>query len=325
MTNSRYRIYSEHLIEKFGERVYKLPINLPGTCPNRDGTVGKGGCIFCDAQGAGFQCLPNTLSIESQIAKNKRFFQKRFNARRFISYFQAYTNTYMDLESFRRFMTEAVQDQDTVGLSISTRPDCINEKYLDFLQELQEFEKIYINIELGLQTVNYHTLEKVNRGHTLAEFIDAMWRIKRRNFDTVAHVILNLPGDENLDVIENAKILSALGVDYVKLHSLYIVKGTKLGDMYEQGLFKVITLEEYIDRVVTFLEYLDPRIVIQRLVGKGPRGTLLFCNWGTSWWKIKEGIEEELEKRDTYQGRKFDYLNGKAFKRQGTGGKRQEV
>ena len=171
-----------------------------------------------------------------------------------------------------------------------------------------------INIELGLQTVNYHTLGQVNRGHTLAEFIDAMLRIKR-GFATVAHIILNLPGDTMVDVIENAKILSALGVDYVKLHSLYIVTGTVLGRQYEEGKFSMITLEEYIDRVVTFLEYLDPRIVVQRLVGKGPQGDLLFCNWDTSWWIIKESIEEMLEKKDTEQGRMFNYLNGKALKK----------
>lgn len=310
----RYNIYSEHLQEKFGGRVYKLPINLPGTCPNRDGVVGTGGCIFCDEEGAGFQCLPNSISIANQIEKNKAFFKKRFNAQKFIAYFQAFTNTYVGLKQFKENILEAAKDQEMVGISISTRPDCIHDAYLDFLKELQEKRGLDINIELGLQTVNYHTLEFVNRGHTLAEFIDAQQRIKKRGFESVAHLILNLPGDEELDVIENAKILSALGIDYVKLHSLYIVKGTKLGDLYEKGLINLISLNQYIDRVILFLEYLDPRIVVQRLVGKGPRGNLYFCNWQTSWWKIKEQIEGVLEERDTYQGKKFNYLNGKALK-----------
>jgi len=310
----RYRVYSEYLQEKFGEKVYKLPVNLPGTCPNRDGAVGTGGCIFCDEEGAGFECLPNAFSIAKQIEENKRFFKKRFNANKFIAYFQAFTNTYLGLEQFKANMSAAVQDPEIIGISISTRPDCINDQYLDFLGELQKEKSLDINIELGLQTVNYHTLEFVNRGHTLAEFIDAQLRIKKRGFESVAHLILNLPGDDILDVIENAKIISALGVNYVKLHSLYIVKGTKLGDMYEQGLIKLITLDEYIERVIAFMEYLDPAVVIQRLVGKGPQGNLYFCNWGTSWWKIKRRIEELLEERDTYQGKKFAYLNGKALR-----------
>ena len=311
----RYRVYSKHLQEKFGEKVYKLPINLPGTCPNRDTTVGKGGCTFCDAQGAGFQCLPNTLTIENQIKTNKTFFKKRFNAHKFISYFQAYTNTYMPLETFKDCIKTATNDEDIIGLSISTRPDCINDDYLDFLYQIKDQRGIEINIELGLQTVNYHSLIEVNSGHTLAEYIDAILRIKKRGFENVCHLILNLPRDNEIDVIENAKILSALGIDYVKLHSLYVVENTELGRQYEAGKFEIISLEQYVDRVVTFIEYLDPNIIIQRLVGKGPQGQLLFSNWDTSWWKIKQKIEDALEEKDTYQGKKFNYLNGKALKK----------
>lgn len=309
--SSRYRQYSDHLQTKFGFKVYKLPVNLPGTCPNRDGTVGQGGCIFCDEEGSGFECLPNSLSVKQQIQKNRDFFKKRFNARGFIVYFQAFTNTYFPLEQFKENILAAAGEPDVVGISISTRPDCINDNYLDFLSQLQAQKKLDINIELGLQTVNYHTLSTINRGHSLAEFIDAVQRIKQRDFEICAHIILNLPWDENLDVIENAKVLSALGVHYVKLHSLYVVKGTVLADMYQRQEFSIISLEEYINRVVTFLEYLDPNIVIQRLVGKGPQHNQLFSNWSTSWWKIKHEIEAALEKRDTWQGKEFNYLNGK--------------
>jgi radical SAM protein (TIGR01212 family) len=310
---ARYNEYSKHLVRKFGEKVYKLPVNLPGTCPNRDGTVGEGGCIFCDEAGAGFECLPNTFSVAEQIAQNKDFFIRRFNARKFIAYFQAFTNTYTFFEKFRENMLAATADPDIVGISISTRPDCINDRYLDFLAGLRHNKGIDINIELGLQTANWHTLQKINRGHTLAEFVDAVLRIKKRGFAIVAHIILNLPWDDEGDVVENAKLLSALGVDYVKLHSLYVVQDTVLGQMYERDEFSIISLEEYVGRVVTFLEYLDPAVVIQRLVGKGPQGALLFCNWSTSWWKIKRRIEAALVERDTRQGHKFDYLNGKAL------------
>lgn len=309
-----YNRYSQHLVKKFGEKVYKLPVNLPGTCPNRDGRLGLGGCIFCDNQGSGFDCLPNTVSIREQLEGNKVFFRKRFNAKKFIVYFQAFTNTYLQLDRFKKNILEAVGAEDLVGLSVSTRPDCINDNYLDFLSEVKVRQGLGINIELGLQTVNYRTLARINRGHTLAEFIDAVLRIKKRGFETCAHLILNLPWDDMADVVENAKLLSAMGIEYVKLHSLYVVRGTVLGDLYEKGEIKIIPLEEYTERVAAFLDYLDPEMVIQRLVGKGPRADLLFSNWGLSWWLVKQRIEDCLVKNGIYQGRKFDYLNGKAVR-----------
>lgn len=312
--STRYNQYSKHLVQKFGEKVYKLPVNLPGTCPNRDGKVGRGGCIFCDEEGSGFECLPNTFSVKQQITENKAFFRKRFSAQKFIVYFQAFTNTYLPFDRFKENILEAAGEDDVVGLSISTRPDCVNDRYLDFLAEIKEEKKLDINIELGLQTVNYHTLVKVNRGHTLAEFIDAVLRIKARGFETCAHLILNLPWDDLADAVENAKVISSLGVEYVKLHSLYVVQGTPLGDMYQGGEFEIISLDDYVERVATFLEYLDPAVVLQRLVGKGPKESLLFSNWGVSWWLIKRRIEDYLEEKDIYQGKKFDYLNGKAVK-----------
>lgn len=312
MAKDRYTIYSKHLVQKFGEKVYKLPLNLPGSCPNRDGTIGSGGCTFCDETGAGFQCLPNSYAIAMQVEKNKAYFRKRFHAHKFIAYFQAFTNTYIPFTQFKANILAACQE-DIVGISISTRPDCIHDSYLDFLAEIKEKNQIDINIELGLQTVNYHTLLKINRGHTLAEFVDAVLRIQRRNFDICTHLILNLPGDTILDVVENAKLLSALQIQYVKLHSLYIVDNTPLGEMFKKNLFTIISLEEYIERVITFLAYVDPHMVIQRLVGKGPTEHLLFSNWGISWWKIKQSIEEQLEFRDIQQGCKCNYLNGSAL------------
>jgi len=314
LKEARYNQYSEHLVRKFGEKVYKLPVNLPGTCPNRDGSSGVGGCIFCDEKGSGFDCLPDTFSVKRQLEENKVFFRKRFNAQKYIAYFQAFTNTYLTLERFKTNILEAVEVDDLVGISVSTRPDCVNDHYLDFLQGIKEEKKLDINIELGLQTVNYHTLARVNRGHTLAEFIDAVLRIKKHGFEICTHLILNLPWDDRADVVENAKVLSALGIEYVKLHSLYVVRGTPLGDMYQRGEIEINSLEDYVARVVEFLEYLDPAVVIQRLVGKGPRADLLFSNWDISWWLVKQRIEDCLARHDTFQGKKFDYLNGSAVR-----------
>lgn len=309
----RYNNYSAYLVRRFGEKVYKLPVNLPGTCPNRDGRLGVGGCIYCDEEGAGFECLPSTLPVAEQVRLNREYYRKRYRAKKFIVYFQAFTNTYLPFARFQENILAALCGNDIVGLSISTRPDCVSDRYLDFLAEVKEKKSLALDIELGLQTVNYKTLLKINRGHTLAEFIDAVTRIKKRGFDICAHLIVNLPWDEREDVVEGAKILSALGVQYVKLHSLYIVKGTVLGEMYRRGEIKLISLEEYVDRVVAFLEYLDPAIVIQRLVGKGPYAKVLFSNWGVSWWLVRQKIEQRLEELDTFQGRHFRYLNGAAL------------
>lgn len=308
-----YNTYADYLQERYGEKVYKLTINIPGTCPNRDGTIGEGGCIFCDEAGSGFLVMPNTLEIEKQLRENKEHFQQKFKARKFIAYFQAFTNTYLPLERFKENILAASRLEGLVAIAISTRPDCIRDDYLAFLAEIAQKMKLDIVIELGLQTVNYHTLKKINRGHTLAEFIDAVLRIKKYGFQVVTHLILNLPGDDRDDVVECAKVLSALNVDCVKLHSLYIVKNTVLSQMYERGEIQMISMEEYMERVIIFLEYLAPNIVVQRLIGKGIRGNLLFCNWGTSWWKIKDTIEERMAAQGRYQGKKFDYLNGKAL------------
>lgn len=309
-----YNVYSKYLREKFDEKVYKLPINLPLTCPNRDGCVGRGGCIYCGEEGGSFENLPNTLSIKEQVEKNKDYIQKRYKANKFISYFQNFTNTYLPLGDFKRYVKESIVDG-VIGISISTRPDCINDEYIKFLAYIKDEYKLEIIIELGLQTVNYHSLKKINRGHTLAEFIDAVIRNKRYGIRTCAHLILNLPWDNMDDVVENAKVLSALGVEEVKLHALYIVEKTELGRMYKRGEISIISKEEYKERVIKFLEHLDEDIVIQRIIGRAPEEGSLFVNWNESWWKIRDEIVEEMENRNTRQGIKCNYLNGAALKK----------
>ncbi len=309
----RYRSYSQYLKEKYGEKVYKLPVNLPITCPNRDGTVGVGGCIFCGDVGAAFENLPCTMDIKEQIQKNMDYIGQKYKANKFIAYFQNFTNTYMPINIFKENITKAVMDK-VVEISISTRPDCIREDYLVFLKELSEENNINISFELGLQTVNYNTLRKINRGHGLAEFIDAVLMIHKYGFEICTHLILNLPWDTTDDVIECARVISALKVEQVKLHSLYIVKDTPMAQMYTNGEFSMGTYYDYVDRVIAFLEHLNPDIVIQRLIGRAREDLTLFANYGTSWWKIKDNIDEQLEFRDTYQGKKFDYLGGNALK-----------
>ena len=310
----RYFAYSEYLKNKYGERVYKLPVNLPGTCPNRDGQIGTGGCIFCGEEGAAFENLPATMPVDEQIQNNMDYIGKKYKADKFIVYFQNYSNTYMPLEEFKKHINDAIKDK-VVEIAVSTRPDCIREDYLEFLNTIKEENNIEISIELGLQTVNYHTLKKINRGHTLAEFIDAVVRIKKYNFPICAHVILNLPWDDMTDVVECAKILSALCVEQVKLHCLYILKDTPLAEMYLNNEFEMGSFYGYVDKVISFLEHLSPEIAVQRIIGRAREEDCIFANYGTSWWKIKDNIDEQLELFDTHQGKKCDYLNGKALKK----------
>lgn len=309
-----YYTYSEYLKERFGEKVYKLPINLPLTCPNRDGTLGEGGCTFCGEEGGSFENLPNYLNVKEQLNKNMEYIRKRYKANKFIAYFQNFSNTYLPIEEFKSYIRHAIID-DIVGISISTRPDCINDLHLEFLKELKEEKDLEITVELGLQTVNYHSLEKINRGHTLAEFIDSVIRIKSYGIRVCTHLILNLPWDKDLDAIENAKVLSALKVDEVKLHGLYIVDGTTMGEEYKNDEIQLISKEAYMERVIMFLEHLDPDIVVQRIIGRAPEENSLFVNWNESWWKIRDEIVSTMENRNTSQGRLFNYLNGKAVRK----------
>lgn len=230
----------------------------------------------------------------------KRYLKK--GAEKFIAYFQNYSNTYADINKLREIYKQAI-DEDIVQIAISTRPDCISDEILDLLEELKK--KIDVSIEMGLQTANYHTLVKMNRGHTLAEYINAAIKVKNRGFELVSHVILNFPEDNMLDVIESAKILSVLGVDGVKIHSLYIVENTILGKMYREGKIKIGTLNDFVEKVVRFLEYLSPKIVIHRLVADPPRNGTIFGNWGKPKIQIINLIEKTLKEKNTYQGKKF--------------------
>ncbi len=309
-----YNTYSKYLKDKYGEKVYKLPVKLDLTCPNRDGSLGVGGCIYCGEEGGSFENLSSKLNIREQLRSNKEYIGTRYKAKKFIAYFQNFTNTYMDLDQFKSIIGQAI-DEDIVGIAISTRPDCVNDTYLEYLSEVAREHKLEITMELGLQTVNYKTLEIINRGHGLAEYIDASIRLKKYGIRNCTHLILNLPWDSMEDVLENAKILSSLEVEEVKLHSLYIVKNTRLGKMYENKEFDLISKEEYIDRVILFLRTLSKDTVVQRLLGRAPEDLVLFENWGESWWKIRDEIVLKMEENNYRQGDLCDYLNGKGLRK----------
>ncbi|WP_353892272.1 TIGR01212 family radical SAM protein [Proteinivorax hydrogeniformans] len=309
-----YNKYSDHLKQKYGEKVYKLAINLPLTCPNRDGFLGTGGCTFCDEGGAGYDTECKEISVKDQLTDVKSRIEKKYNAKKFIAYYQNYSNTYLPMDDFKNYIYEGAKFG-VVEIAVSTRPDSVTREHLDYLLKISKEFNINISIELGLQSVNYHTLKKVHRGHSLAEYIDCINLIKNYPFEICTHLILNLPWDDISDSIEAAKIISALKTHQVKLHSLFIVKGTVMEKQFEKGDFELISMEDYIARVIAFLEHLDPDIAIQRLIGRAPKEIAPNSNWSTSWWKVKEAIEWEMEQRKTYQGRLFNYTGGSAYKK----------
>ncbi|MFR8927157.1 TIGR01212 family radical SAM protein [Peptoniphilus senegalensis] len=292
-----YRKYSDFLREKFGEKVYKLPVKLDLTCPNRDGTCGVGGCIFCGEEGGSFE--NNYGSVREQLIKNRDHIKSKYKANKYIAYFQNFTNTYMPFEDFKRVIEDSLIE-DVVGVSISTRPDYLPKKHLDFLEELNK--NYFVTVEIGLQTPNYHSLKKLNRGHGLAEFISAALELKRRNLNVCTHIIIGLPWDDDLDILECAKILNVLNIDEVKIHALYILKDTALGKMYERGEIEAISLEDYKKKVILFLRNLKDDIIVERIIGRAPYENSLFCNWNTSWWKIRDDIIAVMHENGYTQG-----------------------
>jgi hypothetical protein len=309
--NDIYNRYSFFLKEKYGAKVYKLPVSIPVTCPNR--TCQKGGCTYCDEKGAGFDNLPGTFSVKEQIQKNMDYIGKKYKAEKFIAYFQNFTNTFLPIKEFDKYISEAAEEN-ICEIAVSTRPDCIAEQYLEVLKKVSENHNVNITVELGLQSPNWHTLEKINRGHSLAEFIDAVLMIKKYGFGICTHLILNLPWDDENDCIESAKIVSALGIDFIKLHSLYISDGTDMAEQYKNCEFDICSLDEYKKRVILFLRYLSDKIYVERLVSRAPNNAL-FANWGTSWWKIRDDIEAEMARNGYFQGQLFNYLGGREVKK----------
>ena len=308
-----YRTYSNYLKTKYKEKVYKIPIAIPVTCPNRDGRLGSGGCIFCGSIGADYEINAPGMGITEQINRSINHIGKKYKAKKFIAYFLNFTATYTTLANFRSWAEEAAGHPDIVGLSVSTRPDCIHEKYLDILKDVQDKYGIDVTIELGLQSANPHTLIKIGRGHTVAEFIDASLRIGRYYFGLCAHMIADLPWDDRIDIEEMAKLVSVLPVTEIKIHSLYIVQDTILASMCEEGQFRLLPQQEYAERVILILSLIRPDIAVQRIVGRASDRTISIHE-GRPWWEVKEYIETMMKKRNIVQGSACHYLNGAAVR-----------
>ncbi len=300
----RYRDYNSYLKEIFGERVQKIALDAGMNCPNRDGTTSDKGCIYCDSRGSGTGAMVNGgLSIEKQIAESRVRMERRYGAKKFIAYFQSFTNTYAPVPQLKDLYDRALNSPDMVGLSVATRPDCVDKENLSLLGSYQGGHLVWI--EYGLQSSHDATLCRINRGHDVACFEQAVRMAKDFGLNVCAHIILGLPGETRDMMVQTAHFLAGLPVDGVKIHLLYIVKGTLLAALYEKGEYRCLERDEYIEGVVDVLELLPPDMVIQRLTGDPIGVELVAPAWAKDKSENLRRIRQRLEERETWQGRLF--------------------
>lgn len=300
---ARYKSFNNYLKEHLGQRVYRVPIDAGFTCPNRDGVRAFGGCTFCDDRGSGAPTIDASASVREQIEKGIRRIRKRYKARKFLAYFQAFTNTYAPEAILRRLYDVALEDPDVVGLCIGTRPDCVEENILDLLAEYDQ--KTFVFLEIGLQTAVNATLDLINRGHSAEEFFDAVERAKRRKLKLATHLIFGLPNESDEQMLETVRKVALCGVDAVKIHQLCIYKGTPMESDFKAGTLRVIEEDRYVRLVADALELLPPEMVIMRLVAEGSQDEIIAPNWAFEKERVTKRIEAELEARDSYQGKFF--------------------
>ena len=285
----------------FGCRVQKISIDAGLTCPNRDGTISTGGCIYCNAKGSGTGAHAQGLSITQQLLKGKERLSRRYKAKKFIAYFQSFSNTYADLEHLKRLYEEALAVDDIVGLSIGTRPDCVNEPVLALLDGYGKDHLVWM--EYGLQSASDSTLSAINRGHGSQSFEDAVAATRGKNLKICAHVILGLPNENRAMMLETAGAISGMGIDGVKIHLLYVIKGTRLEALHSRGEYRCLGQQEYVDLVCDFLERIPKGMVIQRLTGDPHPQELVAPAWSLRKRETLALIAETLEKRDSWQGK----------------------
>lgn len=301
METKCYNAFSEELKRVFGCRVHRISIDAGFTCPNRDGTLGTGGCIYCGRRGSGSFGIARGLSLSGQIEDGKELMVRKYKAKKFIAYFQAYSNTYASMRTLRGLYDEALSLKDVVGLIVATRPDCLPHEVLDLMGEYAK--RTYFWLELGLQSPFDRTLDFINRGHDFSAFVDAVRSCKERGIRVSAHIILGLPGESREDMLSSASIINEMGIEGIKLHLLHVMKGTELARLYERGEVKVMEMDEYVGIVCDYLEKLRPEVFVQRMTGDGGHDYLIAPLWSLKKWEVLNAIDAELKRRKSFQGR----------------------
>lgn len=304
--NKRYNDFSTYFRSKFSERVQKVSVDAGFTCPNRDGTKARGGCTYCNNKT--FKPTYTNLlnSVSKQVEDGVAFFSKKYESMKFIAYFQAYSNTYKSLEELKQLYEEALQHPKIIGLVISTRPDCIFPELLDYLEELQR--KVYVMLEIGLESHVDKSLESVNRGHTFADSVWAIEETAKRGINNCAHLILGLPGENREDWLEQARMISKLPINNLKLHQLQIHRKTVMEKQFAENpeYFHLFTVDEYVELVIDYLELLNPEIIVERFVTEAPEKLLVAPKWGLKNFEFVAKVEKRLAERETWQGRLYE-------------------
>lgn len=305
----RYNAINAFLKSKFSQKVYKVTLDIGTTCPNRAGTAGLGGCIYCNPE-SGTSLQTGKTGVKDQLFHGIEYIRKRHKAEKFIAYFQQHSNTYGNPERLEQFYHEATLHPDIVGIAISSRPDCISDKILDVLEELNS--KTFMWVELGLQSADNDMLNFLNRGHTVEDFISAAKRLHERKIAVTAHVILGLPNETDEDIKDIARLINRHQIEGIKIHNLHVIKDTHLENLYRQGKIELISLDEYARRVVLLLENLNPDVLIHRFNSHAPRRYTIAPEWSINKIGTFNAVERELARQDTRQGnsltigRRFD-------------------
>lgn len=299
-SNKRYHTLDYYYKNRFHEKVFKVSLNAGFSCPNIDGKVGYGGCIYCSKTGSGEFAGNKEDSLEKQFLEIKNMMLKKWPKAKYIGYFQARTNTYAPVNELKKMYEKILNQENVIGLNIATRPDAISDECLDYLEELNK--KTYLTIELGLQTTKKETTKLINRCHSLQCFEDMVKKLRERNIDVVVHIINGLPYETKKDMLNTVKYLNKLDIQGIKIHMLSITKDTPIEKMYQEEKFKLLSKEEYIDIVVDQLELLREEIVIHRITGDPKLDELIEPTWLTKKFCVLNDIDKEMVRRDTYQG-----------------------
>ena len=302
-SNKRYHTLDYYYKNRFHEKVFKVSLNAGFSCPNIDGKVGYGGCIYCSKTGSGEFAGNKEDSLEKQFLEIKNMMLKKWPKAKYIGYFQARTNTYAPVNELKKMYEKILNQENVIGLNIATRPDAISDECLDYLEELNK--KTYLTIELGLQTTKEETTKLINRCHSLQCFENMVKKLRERNIDVVVHIINGLPYETKKDMLNTVKYLNKLDIQGIKIHMLSITKDTPIEKMYQEEKFKLLSKEEYIDIVVDQLELLREEIVIHRITGDPKLDELIEPTWLTKKFCVLNDIDKEMVRRDTYQGKYY--------------------
>ncbi|WP_034748881.1 TIGR01212 family radical SAM protein [Halalkalibacter wakoensis] len=302
--DKRYYSWNYYLREQFGEKVFKIPLDAGFDCPNRDGSVAHGGCTFCSERGSGDFAGDRKDDLVTQFHTIKDKMHKKWKSGKYIGYFQAYTNTYAPVETLRSYYETILEQEGVVGLSIATRPDCLPDVVVEYLAELNK--RTFLWVELGLQTVHERTALLINRAHDYQSYADGVKKLRKHNINVCSHIINGLPLEDYDMMMETAKEVAKLDVQGIKIHLLHLLKKTAMVKQYEKGLLQLMKEDDYIQLVVDQLEVLPPNMVVHRLTGDGPADLMIGPMWSMNKWSVLNGIEAELKRRDSSQGKYFD-------------------